>query len=103
MEAPTPNGTMTMWFAGEHLEVVPNRLLVYTEAFSDEHGNVIAAPHGTRDAHPTTTQVRVELEERGGRTRMVMTHIGVPPDSPGAAGWAMAFDKLAIHLAAAAG
>jgi hypothetical protein len=27
-----------------------------------------------------------------------MTHSGVPADSPGAAGWAMALDKLAIHV-----
>jgi hypothetical protein len=31
---------------------------------------------------------------------MVMTHVGIPSDSPGAAGWAMAFDKLAVHVAA---
>jgi hypothetical protein len=31
---------------------------------------------------------------------MVMTHTGVPGDSPGAAGWAMALDKLAGHVEA---
>jgi hypothetical protein len=31
---------------------------------------------------------------------MVMTHVGIPSDSPGAAGWAVAFDKLAAHVAA---
>jgi hypothetical protein len=30
---------------------------------------------------------------------MVMTHAGIPSDSPGAVGWAMAFDKLARRLA----
>ena len=34
----------------------------------------------------------------GGRTKMVMTHAGIPADSPGAAGWATAFDKLAVHV-----
>ncbi len=29
---------------------------------------------------------------------MVMTHAGIPADSPGAAGWNMAFDKLASAL-----
>jgi hypothetical protein len=52
------------------------------------------------DAHPTTTEVTVELEDLGGRTKMVMTHVGVPADSPGAAGWTMALDKLAAHLTA---
>ena len=46
-----------------------------------------------------TTEVRVELEDLGGRTKMVMTHSGIPQDSPGAAGWAMALDKLATYIA----
>ena len=36
----------------------------------------------------------IELEDLRDRTRMVMTHIGVPADSPGGQGWAMAIDKL---------
>jgi hypothetical protein len=32
-----------------------------------------------------------------------MTHVGVPGDSPGAAGWAMALDKLAIRVEALSG
>ncbi|HEX3705041.1 MAG TPA: SRPBCC domain-containing protein [Mycobacteriales bacterium] len=43
--------------------------------------------------------MRVELEDVDGGTRMVMTHSGVPADSPGAAGWTMALDKLAAHVA----
>ena len=45
-----------------------------------------------------TTEVRVDLESVGGRTTMVMTHAGIPADSPGAAGWTMALDKLAAHV-----
>jgi hypothetical protein len=55
---------------------------------------------GMPDDHPTTTEVIVELEDLGERTRMVMTHRGIPADSPGAAGWTMAFDKLDAHLVA---
>jgi len=97
MEVQTPNGPMQMWFTGEYLEVVENQRLVYTEAMSDEHGNIPtdeSAPPG----HPQTTEVRVELEDLGGRTRMVMTHVGIPADSPGAAGWTMAFAKLASYV-----
>ena len=50
--------------------------------------------------HPATTEVTVELEDIGGCTTMVMTHAGVPAGSPGAAGWAMALDKLATHVKA---
>jgi hypothetical protein len=48
--------------------------------------------------HPSTTEIRVELEDVGGRTKMVLTHAGVATDSPGAAGWVMALDKLAVHV-----
>lgn len=83
-----------MWFTGEFREVVENERLVYTEAVTDEDGN-------TPGGHPAITEVRVELEDLGGRTRMVLTHAGVPGDSAGAAGWAMALDKLARHVEAA--
>jgi hypothetical protein len=46
------------------------------------------------------TSIVVELEEQGGRTKMTMTHIGVPADSPGGQAWAMAIDKLAARVAA---
>lgn len=103
MEVSTPGGPRQMWFTGEYLDVVENRRLVYTESMADEHGNVLtAADMGMPAGHPTTTEVRVELAAVDGGTRMVMTHSGIPADSPGAAGWAMALDKLAAHAAGAA-
>lgn len=92
MEVETPGGRMKMWFAGEHLEVVEPKRLVYTEAVSDQDGAI-----------PTegVTEVRVELDEVGGRTKLVLTHAGIPAGSPGEAGWAMALDKLALKLGAA--
>jgi uncharacterized protein YndB with AHSA1/START domain len=101
MEVPTPDGPMQMWFTGEYREVVENERLVYTESMSDENGNVLSPEDlGMPAGYPTTTEVRVELEDVGGRTKMVMTHAGVPSDSPGATGWAMALDKLAAHVEA---
>jgi uncharacterized protein YndB with AHSA1/START domain len=100
MEVQTPAGRRSMWFAGEYLQVVANQLLVYTEFISDENGNVIHPSEiGMSDGHPLTTEVRVELTQSGGVTRMVMTHAGIPSDSPGAAGWTMALDKLEARVA----
>ena len=101
MEVETPNGTMRMWFTGEYREVVENKRLVYTESMSDEYGNVLSPSDlGMPQGHPTTTEVIVELESIDGRTKMVMTHAGVPGDSPGAAGWSMALDKLSRYVEA---
>lgn len=101
MQIDTPRGAMTMWFTGEYLEVVPNKRLVYTESMSDENGTVLTpADLGMPAGHPTTTEVRVELDDLGDRTRMILTHTGIPAGSPGAAGWTMALDKLAAHVVA---
>ena len=100
MEVNTPDGLMQMWFTGEYREVVENERLVYTESMSDENGNVLSpSDMGMPQGHPTTTEITVEFEDVDGRTSMVLTHAGIPEDSPGAAGWAMAFDKLASYVA----
>ena len=101
MAIEAPSGPMQMWFTGEYREVVENERLVYTEAMSDENGNVLSpADMGMPEGHPVRTEVRVELENVGGRTKMVMTHAGIPSDSPGATGWTMALDKLAAYVGA---
>ena len=100
MEVQTPAGPRSMWFAGEYLQVVANTLLVYTEFISDANGNAVSPSEmGMGDGHPTKTEVRVELEQLGGVTKMVMTHFGIPSDSPGAAGWTIALDKLEARVA----
>ena len=99
MARETNGETMRMWFTGEYREVVENERLVYTESMSDEHGTVLSpAELGMPEGHPTTTEVTVELEDLGGRTRLVLTHAGIPQDSPGAVGWTMALDKLAARV-----
>lgn len=91
----SPDGSMKMWTVGEFTEILPNQRLVYTESMSDEQGNEIAPPD---DSYPAKTTVIVQLEDLGGRTKMVMTHEGVPADSPGASGWEQAFTKLEARL-----
>jgi uncharacterized protein YndB with AHSA1/START domain len=99
MEMTTPNGDMQMWFTGEYLEVIENERLVYTDSMSDENGKVLSPEDlGMPAGHPTTTKVRVELAPTGAGTKMVLTHVGLPPESPGAVGWTMALDKLATHV-----
>jgi uncharacterized protein YndB with AHSA1/START domain len=96
MEMQSPDGPRRMWFAGEYVDVVEQERLVYTDYTSDEDGTPLGDTGG---GHPQVTKVRVEVTQIAGRTRMVMTHAGIPSDSPGAVGWAMAFDKLAHRVA----
>lgn len=99
MEMQTPNGEMKMWFTGEFREVTPTTRLVYTESMSDETGRVVPPGEmGMPDGHPETTEVIVELTDLDGKTKMVMTHVGVPAGSPGEMGWTMALDKLAARV-----
>ncbi len=95
----SPDGSMKMWTTGEYTEIVANKRLVYTESPADENGNVVSpSAMGMPDGYPATTEVTVLLEDLGGRTKMVMTHAGVPADSGAGGGWEQAFDKLADHI-----
>ncbi|MGB0114094.1 MAG: SRPBCC domain-containing protein [Ilumatobacteraceae bacterium] len=101
MEMTTPGGPMQMWFVGEYREVTAPSRLVFTESMCDPDGNILSpADMGMPADHPTTTDVIVELTAVDEGTKMIMTHVGVPADSPGAAGWNMALDKLAARVGA---
>lgn len=97
MELQTPNGSMQMWFIGEHTTIEPVTRLAYTESMSDPEGRVLTAeevgmPGGDM---PTTTEVTVTLEPVADGVAVTLVHAGVPAGSPGEQGWAMALDKLA--------
>ncbi|MCB0028521.1 MAG: SRPBCC domain-containing protein, partial [Anaerolineales bacterium] len=47
---------------------------------------------------PETTEITVLLAALGEKTKMTMTHAGVPAGSPGAMGWQQAFAKLADYV-----
>jgi uncharacterized protein YndB with AHSA1/START domain len=99
MEMQRPNGSMKMWTTGEYMEIIPNELLVYTESMADENGNVISpSAMGMPEGYPETTEVTVLLEDLGGRTKMVMTHAGMPAGSGADGGWNQAFDKLTEYI-----
>ncbi|MEO0496094.1 MAG: SRPBCC domain-containing protein [Pseudomonadota bacterium] len=101
MSMKTPEREMTMWFTGVYKEVSrPNRL-VYTESMCDADGQIISPQSmGMPAGHPDITEVVVDLSEADGKTRMVMTHIGVEAGTAGDGGWNQAIDKLLVLLAA---
>jgi uncharacterized protein YndB with AHSA1/START domain len=100
MAMDTPRGPMQMFFVGEYREVNPKTRLVYTEAMADADGNLMTAEQmGMPASAHMETSIVVELVDLGDRTKMTMTHIGIPADSPGGQGWAMAIDKLEQRVA----
>lgn len=99
MERQTPQGSMKMWSTGEYTEVIPNKRLVYTDSMADENGNVVSpSAFGMSDDYPVTTEVTVLLETVGGRTKMVVTHAGVPANDGASGGWEQAFAKMADYI-----
>jgi uncharacterized protein YndB with AHSA1/START domain len=96
------DGSSKFWLTGEYTEIVPNKRLVYTESMADEHGNILPVPEGVHpDDYPVLTTITVLLEDLGGRTKMVMTHAGVPAsDAEATASWKQALNRMA-DLAAA--
>jgi uncharacterized protein YndB with AHSA1/START domain len=95
----SPDGSMKMWTTGEYVEIVPNERLVYTESPADENGNVVSpSAMGMPEGYPSTTKVTVLLEDVGGRTKMVMTHAGIPAASGANEAWKQAFAKLANYI-----
>ena len=99
MEMNTPERQMQMWFTGVYKEVNPPHRLVYTEAMCDEDGTLIPPSRmGMPGDTPDITEVIVELQSDGEKTRMTMIHVGVPAGTAGEGGWQQAFDKLADVL-----
>ena len=96
----TPDGSMKIWTTGEYTQVVPNERLAYTDSPVDEHGNVVSpSVYGMNDEHPLITEVTVLLEDLGGRTKMTMTHAGLPANEQGASqGWSQTFAKMADYI-----
>jgi uncharacterized protein YndB with AHSA1/START domain len=89
------------WSTGVYTEIVPPERLVCTDSFADPQGNVVPATYYGMGADiPLETQMTVTFEDVDGRTKMTLTHIGLPAgDSDMAgAGWNESFDKLAEVL-----
>ena len=99
MEMRSDEEARTMCTAGEHTLIEPASRLRYTEAFSDSDGTLLPpSAMGMPGDEPLITEVTVELESQDGGTLLRLTHAGVPADSPGAAGWEQALDKLEKYL-----
>lgn len=90
------------WSTGVYREIVPLERIVFTDSFADEQGNVVRASHyGMADDFPLELLVTITFQDEGGKTRMTVTHTGLPAGEireQTKAGWNESFDKLAASL-----
>lgn len=88
---------------GIYRDIVPLKRIVCTDSFADEEGNVVPATHyGMSADFPLEMLVTVTIEEIEGKTKLTLTHIGLPSGEDYdncRAGWNESFDKLAEVLA----
>lgn len=72
--------------------------MVYTDNFSDEHGNIVPASHYDFPGEwPDELVVTVTSEDFAGRTKMTLRHAGIPSGEMSdmtETGWSESFDKL---------
>jgi len=97
----SPEG-QDFWSKGVFREIVPHERLVMTDSFADSEGNVVPASHyGMSGDWPLEMLITVTFEDHSGKTKLTLTHIGLPAgenrDMAGA-GWNESFDKLAREL-----
>jgi uncharacterized protein YndB with AHSA1/START domain len=86
------------WSGGEILEIIENQEIVYTDHFTDERGNpVAAAEYGMSGTWPEDLFVTVKFERLGDEhTRIHLIHEGIPKElhDDCVKGWNSSLDKL---------
>ncbi len=96
-----PDGTR-LYTAGIYQTIDPMNQIVYTDAFSDEHGTPIpASSMGFSEGFPTESTVTVTFEEIAGKTLMTLRQSRLASGEVldnAAMGWNQSFDKLAESL-----
>jgi uncharacterized protein YndB with AHSA1/START domain len=85
------------WSTGTYKEIVPTRKIVFTDSFADESGKVVPSTDYGMEGFPLELEVTVVLEAIGNKTKMTLTHVGLPEGDIRKecdAGWNQSFDKL---------
>jgi uncharacterized protein YndB with AHSA1/START domain len=96
----SPEG-FDFWSTGTYKEIIPTKRIVFTDSFADKEGNVVPSTYYGMEGFPLELQVTVTLEDYNGKTKMTLTHEGIPTGQMTNltnAGWNESFDKLAESL-----
>ena len=97
----SPEG-QDFWSTGVYREIVEPERIVYIDSFADENGTKVPPSHyGISGDWPAEFLVTVTFEEHEGKTKMTLSHAGIPAgqmSDMAQAGWNESFDKLAQSL-----
>lgn len=90
---------MEHWSVGVIKELVPEKLLVYTDSFSNKEGDIVpASAYGFEGNWPDELLVEIEFDDyKDGKTTMQLKHHGIPGIEMRdmcSAGWNESFDKI---------
>jgi uncharacterized protein YndB with AHSA1/START domain len=86
-----------IWSTGTYKEISPLKKIVNTDSFADSNGNIVAASHYNMPGDwGTEAMVTLEFEEVDGKTKLSLTHAGLPAEINDECmkGWQSSFDKL---------
>jgi uncharacterized protein YndB with AHSA1/START domain len=90
------------WDTGTYEEIVQQKRIVYTDHFADAKGNIVAPSYYNMPGdQPIEMEVRVNLDDLGGKTRLTLEHCGFPENAmmeQAKEGWNQSLDKLAECL-----
>lgn len=90
------------WSTGTYKEIIPDVRIVCTDSFSDKEGNIIpASTYGMLGDWPEEMLVNINFEEVGGKTKLILTHEGLPEEARKDCedGWNQSLDKIEEHFA----
>ena len=89
------------WSTGVFRKIVPEEMIVVTDSFADEKGNVVPASYyGMPGEWPAELVATFTFERLRGRTKFTLRHEGIPKDQVESAkeGWTTSLGKLALVL-----
>ncbi len=89
-----------IWSTGSFRDIQPQRKIVCTDSFSNSKGEVVSGAEYGMSQMPLELLITVELQERDGKTHLLLQHEGLPAELADdcVQGWQSSLDKLEVNL-----
>jgi uncharacterized protein YndB with AHSA1/START domain len=89
------------WSKGVFREIIEPKLIIRTDTFSDEKGNIVSPRQYGMNNWPDETIIQVNFADYAGRTKITIQHYPIEPGEERdmcQRGWNECLDKLADYL-----